>query len=174
MVAACAVEEEPTCNEKRTLEAARAQAAFERLCAGEASINDLIQFFFRPPHATNPADQQKALAHFITRAEICAPQNHLAVDCDDEEPCEDPQPTFCDDPEECESKFYGIGLLELIENYIRTSSIAYMPVASLADAVDGDTLVFDASAVPDNPSCDPCVETSLGAWVPQSVYEAVV
>lgn len=174
MPAACSEPVEPTCNEKRAAEAQRAQALFERLCSSEASVNDLIQLLFRPPHATNPGDQQKALAHFMTRFEICAPQNNLAVDCDDEEPCEDPQPTFCDDPDECESKFYGIGLLELILGYIRTASIAYMPVASLADAVDGDTLVFDANAVPDNPSCDPCVEPALGAWVPQSVYENAV
>lgn len=171
MASACSTPEPLSCEDKADIELINAQREFEKLC-NAAGVNELIQLFIAPLWASNGDDQRKALVHYLTRQAICRPGNNLGTDCDPELPCEDPQPTYCDDPEECESKFYGIGLLELIREYLRTSGMVVIPVKDLDLIAAGEPLVWDPGAAPDNQTCDPCVDPELGAFVPQHIYEA--
>lgn len=170
MASACSTPEPLSCEDLSDLEYLAAQREFEKLCDA-AGVNELGSVFFAPLWASNSNDQRKALVHYLTRHEICRPGNNLGTDCDPELPCEDPQPTYCQDDDECASKFRGIGLLELIREYLRTSGMAVVPIKGLGDVAAGEPLVWDPGAVPDNQTCDPCVDAELGAFVPQHIYE---
>jgi len=170
---ACSEPAELNCNQKKALELSKAEDLFTKICSdGGASIPDLLQLFFKPPHVTDPGDQQAALVNYLTRHEICRPSNNAGTDCVEDEPCLDPQPTFCPDPDECPSKFYGYGLLELIKSAIRADSMVYIPVKGLNLIANGEPLVWDSTVAPDNSDCDPCAEPVLGAFRPQHIYEA--
>lgn len=170
MAAACENPTPLTCEELEAIEQDNAQRVFDRFC-NNVAISDLIQLFFMPSWATDQEDQRKALVHYLTRHAICRPDNNKGTDCDPEEPCEDPRPTYCPDPEECPSKFYGYGLLELIKSAVRADSMVYLPVRDLDQIAAGEPLVWWPTAAPDNVSCDPCVDPELGAFVPQHIYE---
>lgn len=169
-IAACANETPLTCDQKKAQELVDADRAFTRFC-DEATISDLLQLFFKPFWATDSPDQQAALVNYLTRHAICHPQNNALTACVGDDPCDDPQPTFCPDPDECPSKFYGYGLLEVIRSAIRADSMTRLPIKSLGSIASGEALVWDPTAVPDNSDCDPCTADVLGAFVPQHVYD---
>lgn len=171
MAAACENPEPLTCEDLGDIELESAQREFDKLC-NAAGVNELVQLFFAPPWASDPDDQRAALVHYMTRHAICLPSNNKGTDCDPEAPCLDPQPTLCPDPEECPSKLYGYGALEVIRAAIRADSMTYLPIARLDDLAAGDALVWDPSAAADNAPCDSCIDNELGAFIPQSVYEA--
>ena len=172
MFQACAPTTDPTCQDKQAVELDRAEALFNRyICRGGATIPELLELFFKPPHATDAEDQQEALLNYLTRHAICNPSNNAAVDCDGDAPCDDPQRNYCPDPEQCPSKFYGYGLLEVIKSAIRADSMVRLPIKDLDTIQSGEPLVWDPTAVPDNPDCDPCTDNVVGAFVPQHVYE---
>lgn len=170
-VPACANPPDLTCDDLKDIEEARAQHAFEVFCRTDMAITDILQAFIFPPWVTDADDQRKALINYITRHALCRPTNNAAVDCDDEEPCLDPQPNFCPDPDQCPSKWYGYGLLEVIQAAIRADSMTYVPIKGFGDLVAGEPLVWDPTATPDNPNCDPCAPNVLGAMVPQHVWD---
>lgn len=169
MVAACENPEPLTCSDLKELEADAAHRAFERGC-NDDSITAVMHYFFRPWWATDGEDQRKALMNLLTRHELCRPTNHKGTECDPEEPCDDPVPTYCPDPEACPSKFYGYGLLEVIQAAIRADSQTYLPIKDLGEIAPGEPLVWDPQATPDNPNCDPCATPTLGAFVPEHLY----
>lgn len=170
MAAACENEEPLTCNEKEALEAEITQKVFEKLCS-EANISDLLQLLLKPSWASDQDDWQAALLHNLTRVEICNPTNHAGTDCDPENPCIDPNPTYCPDDDVCASKFRGYGLLEIILAARRADSMVRLPVRDLDLIENGEPLVWDATLAPDNPDCDPCTANVLGAFTPQHIYE---
>lgn len=165
----CSPNPDPTCEELEALEQSRAADLFNNLCSnGGASLPDLLQLFFKPPHASNQPDQQRAVLHLLTRQPICHPANNLAVQCDD--PCEDPVDTLCNDPDECPSKFFGYGLLEVIRAAVRADSMVRIPYAYLDAIMPGESLVWAPAVTPENTPCDPCETNTIGAFVPEHIY----
>lgn len=166
----CGPETPLSCEDKEALEAVEAQRAFAEFC-NDVDLNTILRLLIFPMWASDPEDQRAALVHYLTRHEICHPSNNVGTDCDPEEPCPDPQPTYCPDPDECPSKFRGYGLLELIKSAIRADSMVRLPVKGLGSIASGEGLVWDPTAVPDNPDCDPCTADVAGAFTPQSLYD---
>jgi hypothetical protein len=168
MIAACEEPDELSCEAKAALELSYATRQWQQFCDGDASINDILRLFVLPPWVTNQPDQRAALVKYLTLHEICLPTNNAAQEC---VACEEPIQTGCPDPEQCPSKFYGFGMLEVIKASIRSNSMAVVPFASLDEVEAGEALVWDPAVYPDNVNCDPCGTNAAGAFVPQHVYD---
>lgn len=176
MTSACEPQPEPTCEDRADLEYETALREYGKLCDGESSIEEILRLLIAPSWATDSTDQRRALAKYLTIHKQCRPTNHketVCVECEESE-CSCPSytivPTGCPDPNECPSKVWGYGLLEIIRAAVRADSIEYVPYAHLSEIQPGETLVWAPLAVPDNRPCEPCEPSPYGAFVPAHLY----
>jgi hypothetical protein len=173
---ACTPDTVPTCEDLAERELAGAQATLAALCEG-TGIAQILNLLIAPPWASNPDDNAKALVRFLTTQPLCRPTNQAGKECVQLEGGEccgtEIRETGCYDPDACDSKVYGYDLLAIIRSAIRADSMVVLPVRNLSLIEAGESLVWDPTALPENPQCDPCTGLGYGAFVPAHLYEGV-
>lgn len=112
---------------------------------------------------------EKSNAYYLYCVPTCNPGNNdeeVCCGCDVEE-------TGCHDPNSCSNRNCGVGYSNLAREYIRTSSMAYIPIEGCPEP--GDVLVYNGIKVPDNnpADCDPCAEDQVGSFEHKNLEELV-
>lgn len=154
---------ERTCEDKRQAEIEKSLLAKE--CPDPGQFH---QHFFKGFHE-DTCSIERSNVYYLYCIPTCNPGNNegeICCGCDVEW-------TGCHDPSKCDNRNCGIGYSNLAREYVRTSSMAYIPIKG--ELVQGGVFVYDENAMPDNQpaNCDPCVETVVGAFCIVSLDELV-
>lgn len=172
------IPEELTCEEKAEKALAEAQELFECLIEGGAGgdLSQFLRLFFAPDFAMDGGQLAWQNLMFLTCREPCGPAvgNNAETKCistcsgDCDGCCDSVEiKTGCDDPEQCDTFAVGWNYTALARAAEHAVSLEYLPVA-LNDLQNGDVMVWDPSAIPQNKHCDPCKPEEYGAWVNSS------